>query len=337
MDEVVLVTQGVYRKGEEVFSRPTRLQLEPVGEEEAVLAAAVRARGSRAVIVGVHLYRGELYAALSEVAAGRPALVARFGVGHDSIDKRQAASRGILVTNTPGVLDASVAEHTLWLLGALARQVPAMDASLRAGAFQGATGIELSGKLLGIVGCGRIGQRVAAIARFGFGMRVLSAGQRPIDRLEQDLGLSRVEILARWGADEYTTQTDRVFCEADVVSLHLPAAPQTRHFVDERRLGLMRRTALLINTARGSVVDESALYDSLAAGRIAGAALDVFQEEPYVAADPAKDLRRLPNVVLTPHVGSNTCEANRRMAEAALANVEHFFAGRAEALTQVGP
>jgi lactate dehydrogenase-like 2-hydroxyacid dehydrogenase len=241
------------------------------------------------------------------------------------------------VTNTPGVLDQSVAEHTLWLMGALARHLPASDAAIRSGTFHSAAGIELGGRLLVIVGFGGIGRRVAAMAHFGLGMRVLAADCRSAECLAQDFSMPRSQILAQWGLEDYTTDAQRVFREADVVSIHLPAVPETRHYVNAERLQQMRPTALLVNTARGSIVDEGALFDALAANRIAGAALDVFQQEPYVPADPAKDLRRLANVVLTPHVGSNTREANRRMAAASLANVQHFLAGRYEALTLVPP
>lgn len=333
---LVLVTETEYRKGNDVFSA-AGMKVESAAEEEADLAAAVRTRGCRAVIVGVRPYRQQLYEALAEVAGDAGAIIARFGVGHDGIDKQQAVVRGIRVTNTPGVLDQSVAEHTLWLMGALARHLPSSDAALRSGTFRSAAGIALGGRLLGIVGFGGIGRRVAAMAHFGLGMRVLAADCRSAECLAKDSNMPRSQILARWGLDDYTTDAERVFREADVVSIHLPAVPETRHFVNAQRLEQMRPTALLVNTARGSIVDEGALFNALAADRIAGAALDVFQQEPYVPADPAKDLRRLANVVLTPHIGSNTREANRRMAEASLANVQHFLAGRFEALTLVSP
>ncbi len=337
MSNIVLVTESEFRKGEEVFSSADGVELEPVAADEAALAVAVRARRCRAVIVGVQPYRRELYEALASVAGQGPAVIARFGVGHDSIDKQQALVHGIWVTNTPGVLDQSVAEHTIWLMGALARHLPSADGTLRAGAFGGATGMELGGKLLGIVGCGGIGRRVAAIAHFGLGMRVLATGRRSVERLEADLGLPRSEILARWGLEDYTNDAELAFREADVVSIHLPAISETRNYVNAERLEQMRPAALLVNTARGSIVEEGALFDTLAAGRIAGAALDVYQHEPYVPADPAKDLRRLGNVVITPHISSNTREANQRMALASLGNVIHFLAGRYDAMSLVTP
>jgi lactate dehydrogenase-like 2-hydroxyacid dehydrogenase len=280
-------------------------------------------------------YFGPLYEALAETAGERGALIARFGVGHDSIDKRQAAARGIVVTNTPGVLDQSVAEHAMWLMGSLARNVARGDANLREGRFQGTAGIELSGKTLGVIGFGAIGRRVARIAYHGLGMRVLAAERRPTAELERELKRPMSEIAASFGLIGYSDDCDLVFREADVVSLHLPAMAETRHFVDRRRLGLMKPSALLVNTARGALVDEQAMFDALTAGTIAGAALDVYEAEPYVPADPDKDLRRLTNTLLTPHIGSNTLEANRRMAEASLACVCHFLAGRLEQLSRV--
>jgi len=128
---------------------------------------------------------------------------------------------------------------------------------------------------------------------------------------------------------------ESVFRRADVVSVHLPANAETRHFLNAHRIGLMKPSAMLVNTARGMVLDEAALFDALASGRLAGAALDVYENEPYKPASPDKDLRRLKNIVLTPHIGSNTHEANERMARACVANVSRFFAGRMGELTRV--
>lgn len=336
MSETILVSQAEYVKGQAVFQAAAEPTVRPAPAEERELAAAVRAAGARAVIVGVAPYVGPLYEALAAVAGPRGAIIARFGVGHDSIDKRQAAARGIVVTNTPGVLDQSVAEHAVWLMGGLARNVARAENNLRAGRFQAEAGVELSGKVLGVVGFGAIGRRVARIAHHGLGMTVLAADRRPPEELERDLKQPMVQIAAEFGLVEYSQDCDRVFAGADVVSLHLPAVAETRHFVDRRRLGLMKRTALLVNTARGLVVDERALYEALSSGTIAGAALDVYQAEPYVPVDPEMDLRRLSNTLLTPHIGSNTLEANRRMAEASLRSAIDFLAGRTALLPRVG-
>jgi len=335
MTECVLITEPEYLKGEDVFAAVEDLELVRIGVEEQVLADTILAHGVRAVIIGHNRYVGPLYAALSQTGKPSGAILARFGVGHDGLDKAQARAHGIVVTNTPGTLDASVAEHVFWLLGSLVKRVPRLDAGLRAGQFAGYTGIELYGKTLGLLGFGGIARAVARIAHFGLGMRVLACGRRSPQQLEQAEGRPWAELLARWGLAEYTTEPDRICRESDAISIHLPAQADTLHFVGVRRLALLKPTAWLINTSRGSVVDESALHDALQTDHIAGAALDVFQAEPYVPVAPDKDLRHLDNVILTPHVGSNTREANRRMAQASLANVRAFLAGRWDQLTRV--
>jgi lactate dehydrogenase-like 2-hydroxyacid dehydrogenase len=338
MPEIVLVTQKEFSKGEKVFRSAPDLNFQAAPAEEQALAQAALAAKCRAVVLGVERYVGPLYAALGKTGGPRGAIIARFGVGHDGVDKALARQHNAAVTNTPGALDISVAEHTIWLMGCLARNVSAMEARFRAGEFPSQTGAELGGKTLGIVGLGAIGRRVAAMARFGLGMKVFASGRRP----ESELG----KELSALGVDRYTNDPDAVFREADVVSIHLPSNAQTRHFVNAQRLALMKSSAFLVNTARGAVLDEAALYDALAAHKLAGAALDVYEKEPYLPASgevslrgPAsldKDLRSLKNVVLTPHIGSNTHEANERIARACVANVSHFFAGRMNELTRVG-
>jgi lactate dehydrogenase-like 2-hydroxyacid dehydrogenase len=254
------------------------------------------------------------------------------------VDKALARKNNIVVTNTPGVLDISVAEHTIWLMGCLARNVSAMESRFRAGEFLSQTGTELCGKTLGILGFGGIGRRVAAMAHFGLGMKAVAAGRRPLSALKDQEGRRGEQVVSAFGVEEYTNDVESVFRRADVVSIHLPANAETRHFVNAHRLSLMKPGAMLVNTARGIVLDEPALYDALASGRLAGAALDVFENEPYKPASPEKDLRTLKNIVLTPHIGSNTHEANERMARACLKNIQSFFAGRIGELTRVdGP
>ena len=337
----ILVTNREFLKAEHLFRSVQDLQCEPAPPEEDVLAEMVAQRSVRAVIVGITPYRGPLYEALASVAAvhdrlpperntggHRPplqsALIARFGVGYDNIDKARARQHGIIVTNTPGALDESVAEHTLWLMGSLARHSAGLDASVRSGEFASQTGVELHGKTLGILGLGNIGRRVAAMAHFGFGMKVIACGRR-----------ATADSLAECGIERYTDQAEEFFRQCDMLSVHLRSDASTRHFINAERLAWLKRGALLINTARGAVVDEAALFEELAGGRLGGAALDVFEHEPYQPVHPDKDLRKLENVVLTPHIGSNTREANGRMAEAALENVRHFLNGNMDQLSLV--
>jgi len=336
MTPVVLVTEKEYRKGAQIFASAAGLDIQPAPADEAALADEVRKQRASAVIVGVEPYRGPLYEALAETAGkGANALIARFGVGFDSIDLSQARTHGLFVTNTPGVLDQSVAEHTLWLIGALARHVAAGDAAMRRDEFPAGIGMELSGKVLGIIGFGPIGRRVACMAHLGLGMRVLAHDLLPLEVLAERAGCDLKTIGETTGVVALERHAGAVIEGADVVSLHLPALPATAHFIDAERLAGFKQGTLLINTARGSLVDEIALYDALDAGRLAGAALDVFEAEPYCPRLPGKDLRQLGKVVLTPHVGSSTVEANQRMARACVANVQAFIEGRIEDLSCV--
>jgi len=337
MGERVLVTEPEFRKAEEEFSAANGLSVECAPPGEDALAERVHATGCRAVVIGVERYAGPLYEAMGEAAGDGGALLARFGVGHDGVDKELARRHGITVTNTPGVLDQSVAEHALALMLALARRVARLDASVRGGSWEMMTGAELGGRRLAVIGFGAIGRRVAAAAGRAFGMGVVAVGRRSGEELARDEGRALEDIREEFGVATYTTDADAALEDADVVSLHLPGTPQTRHFLDARRLAAMKPAALLVNTSRGSVVDEAALYDALLGGRPAGAALDVFENEPYEPVEPGRDLRMLDNVLLTPHVGSNTREANARMARACLRNVRCFFDGRPDELTRVEP
>jgi lactate dehydrogenase-like 2-hydroxyacid dehydrogenase len=195
--------------------------------------------------------------------------------------------------------------------------------------------VELAGKTLGILGFGVIGRRVARIAHFGFGMRVLAADCRPVREMEEQEGKSIEAVKADLGVDLYTCDLEPVLRESDILSIHLPATEKTGDFINADRISLLKTGALVVNTARGAVVDENALFEALSDGRLGGAALDVFQNEPYQPMTPEKDLRTLPNVVLTPHVASNTREANDRMAKACLDNIANFFNGHIDRLTRV--
>jgi phosphoglycerate dehydrogenase-like enzyme len=303
---VVIVTEQEFRRAEQLFGSASAVRCVAAPADELQLAAAIRDTGARAAIVGVQPYRDALYAALP-----RGGVIARFGVGHDGIDKAQATQAGILCTNTPGVLEQSVAELTMLLILAASRHLPEVTGRMASREWHPLTGGEIRGKSLAVIGRGRIGTAVMQAARDGFGMQVVCAGRN----------------------DDFTIAAS----DADFVSLHLPANEETHHFLNRERLETMSPHAWIINTARGSVVDEGALYDALAAGRIAGAALDVFEREPYVPIDPTRDLRTLPNVILTPHIGSNTIDANARMAGRALRNVRLATSGEYGQLDLVNP
>ena len=231
-------------------------------------------------------------AELFDAAGPSLRIVANFGVGYDSVDVPEATRRGIVVSNTPDVLTEATAELTIALMLALLRRVVEGDRLVRrrdewalAPTFM--LGEDLAGKTLGIVGLGRIGREVARLAE-AFGMRVVhTRGSGPYGELP----------------------LDRLLAEVDVVSLHVPLTPETRHLIGAPELGLMRPSAVLVNVSRGPVVDEAALVDALVEGRIAGAALDVYEHEPEVSAG----LLGLENVVLSPHLGSSTHVAREAM------------------------
>jgi glyoxylate reductase len=230
-------------------------------------------------------------------------VIANIAVGFDNIDVRAARARGIVVTNTPDVLTGSVAEFTWALILAVARRVAEGDRLVRRGEWKGwaldfMLGMELKGKQLGIIGRGRIGRAVAAKAP-AFGMQAVFASRegRPP------------------GPDERSL--DEVLVGSDVVTIHAPATPATRHLIDRRALARMKRSAILVNTARGAIVDEEALAWALKERLIAGAALDVYEREPAVV--PA--LLEMEHVVLAPHLGSATRETRTAMADLAARNV----------------
>jgi lactate dehydrogenase-like 2-hydroxyacid dehydrogenase len=306
---IVLVTETEFRRAPEVFESAAAQCIATAADEDT-LATAVAQHGARYVIVGSVKYEGRLYDALP-----RGGVIARFGVGHDGIDKQKATAAGVFCTNTPGVLDESVAELAILLMLAGARRLAALTSEMRSGEWAlGPAGIELRGKTLAVIGGGRIGQATARIASLGFGMRTIACRRTPGTGVTTPFAMVTDDFRA-------------AVADADFVSLHINAEPANHHFIDSNRLAFMPPRAWLINTARGSVVDEIALYDALTSDRLAGAALDVFDREPYVPADATHDLRALSNVVMVPHVGSHTREANRGMAERALQNIMLAEAG----------
>lgn len=238
-------------------------------------------------------------------------IVANIAVGYNNIDVDACRARGVVVTNTPDVLTNACAEFTWALILGIARRMGEAERQLRRGEWKGwaldhMLGAELRGKRLGLVGVGRIGRAVAARAP-AFGMQVAYTA-----RGQQDLpGAERLPL-------------DRLLATSDVVSLHCPLTPETHHLIDQKALAKMKRTAYLINTSRGPVVDEAALAWALEQGLIAGAALDVYEHEPEV--HPA--LLRLDNVLLLPHIASATTETRTAMADLAVSNVLAVLSGK---------
>lgn len=258
-------------------------------------------------------------AALLAQAGENLKLIANFGNGFDHIDVETALSRGITVTNTPGVLTQDTADMTMALLLAVARRVPEGARTMVEGDWPGWSptwmlGRRITGKRLGIVGMGRIGQAVARRAK-AFGLSIHYHNRRRVSpAIEEELEAT------------YWDSLDQMLARMDIVSIHCPHTPATYHLLSARRLKLMKREAVLINTARGEIVDEVALARMLEAGDLAGAGLDVFEHEPSINPRLLK-LARQNRVVLLPHMGSATHEGRIAMGEKVIVNIKTFFDG----------
>jgi lactate dehydrogenase-like 2-hydroxyacid dehydrogenase len=258
-------------------------------------------------------------AAVIEAAGARARIIGNYGVGYNHVDVAACERAGIALTNTPDVLTDATADLALTLILMVARRAGEGERLVRAGAWPGwaptqMIGSELKGKTLGLIGFGRIAQATAARAHHGFGMRIVYSAPRR----------QPAEIEAAVSAT-HEPSVEALLAQADFVSLHCPGGAATHHLIDAARLAIMKPSAILINTARGTVVDEAALAAALAAGTIAGAGLDVYEAEPQVNAA----LLRLENVVLLPHLGSATTETRIAMGMRVAANLEAFFAGTA--------
>ena len=307
--ETVLVTTRSF--GREVPQPMERLQEEGIrilewregsGLEEADLRAKVAQ--ADAWIVAFH----PIGAALMD-AAPRLRIIAKHGVGVDNIDIPAATARGIVVTTAPSANDQAVADLTMALLLSLLRRIPEANASVKAGRWERFLGCGLSGKVLGILGLGRIGQNVARRAK-GFGVELVGADPFWPDEAAREIGIRRVE-------------PNELFAQADIISLHAPLTPETTGLVGEVAIGAMKPGVWIVNTSRGKVVDEKAMYEALKSGHVAGYATDVFENEPP-AGNP---LLALPNVIGTPHMGTHTRESLKLMGDRVADAVLRVFRG----------
>jgi len=249
-------------------------------------------------------------------AAPNAKIFANYAVGFDNVDLKAAESRSVAVTNTPGVLTDSVAEHAVALIFAVTKRIAEADRFTRAGKYVGwapmlLLGSDLKGKTLGILGGGRIGSRVLEIMGKGVGMKCIYYDIKRSEELEKATGA------------EFRASVEEVLKEADVVSIHVPLLDSTRHLMNTERFSMMKKSAYLINTSRGPVIDEPALVAALQSGTIRGAALDVYENEPALAPG----LAELDNVILTPHTASATDETRSAMSEIAAQNIIAFLKG----------
>jgi D-3-phosphoglycerate dehydrogenase len=290
----VVVTEHIDSAGLDILDRETELLYLPSVPDCSLVDVIGDAAG-----IGVRLAR-----MTSDVIAAAPNLrvIAKHGVGYDNIDVAAATSRGIVVVNTPRANSVSVAEHIVSLMLCLANRVCKADRDLKAGRFQKRedyTGVELNGKTLGVIGLGRIGSETARKCSAGFGMRVIGYDPYVSGEAFAQMGHTRADGL------------DQLLEAADFVVLCVPYSSSTAGMIGARELSQMKAGSYLINTARGGLVDEAALYESLLHGHLSGAAIDAFVHEPPPADSP---LLSLNNFIATPHVAGQTVEAMRRMA-----------------------
>lgn len=295
---VVMGSSPAYRKW--IESRPVAYHDSLPGSEDGLLA---RIRDAEIVI---NIRSSTRFTDSVFAACPRLRLLSLWGTGTDNVDLAAAARRGVTVTNTPGVSAASIAEHSLMLMLAAARKVVAIHNGVVAGGWPRGRAVQLQGKTLGVIGLGAIGRQFARLGQ-GIGMRVIAWTMHP----NPALGFELVEL-------------DELLRTSDVVSVHLRLSPDTAGFLDRERLGLMKPGAILVNTARGPIVEEAALIDALREGRLAGAGLDVFDVEPLPAGHA---LTTLENVVLTSHCAGITPEALEAGLALALQNVTDFESG----------
>jgi glyoxylate reductase len=284
--------------------------------QDTAMSRAELAAGLIDADVFVPTITDRIDAALIDAAGPQLKLIANFGAGVDHIDVAAANARGVIVTNTPGVLTDDTADMAMALIMASARRLVEGAELVQAGGFSGWTptfmlGRRLKGKKLGIVGMGRIGQALAKRAR-AFGMEIHYHNRKPVGpRIEEELGATWWESL------------DQMLAHMDIVSMNCPHTPATYHLLSARRLHLLQPHAIVVNTARGEVIDEAAMANMLAEGKLGGAGLDVYEHEP--AVNPK--LLKLHNVVLLPHMGSATLEGRVEMGEKVLINIQTFMDG----------
>jgi len=311
----VVVTRRLPEAVERELMRDFEARLNP---EDRPLGAEGLVEAMRSADAVLTTVTDKVTAEVLSAEPRRARIVANFGVGFNNIDVEAAKARGVVVSNTPDVLTDATADLAITLLLMVARRTGEGERHLRGGHWTGwrpthMMATHVTGKTLGLVGMGRIARAVAKRAHHGFGMKVIYHDPFP----------PPADVAAALGA-EPRAELDEVLREADFVSLHCPATPETRHLMNRERLGLMRPDAFLVNTARGDVVDEGALVEALQQKKIAGAGLDVFEREPEVT----RALLSMENVVLLPHLGSATTETRVAMGMRALENLRLFFGGK---------
>jgi len=306
---VVFITRPIPQAGIDLIKKHATVVLR---KTDSIIPRAELLQGVRNADILLPILTDKIDAEVMQ-AAPKLQLIANYGAGYNNVDVTAATQRNIRVTNTPGVLTDTTAELTVALMLAVARRMVESDSIMRAGQYPGwgpmlYMGHGISGKTLGVIGMGRIGSRVAEIAHHGFGMHVVYYTKHKERDVEKSLGAKKV-----------TLQT--LLKTADVVTLHVPLLPETHHLIGAKELKMMKSSAIIINTSRGPVIDEVALVKALRTNEIAGAGLDVYENEPKTAAG----LLQLKNAVCLPHIGSATVGTRTAMAMVAARNIVDFI------------
>jgi glyoxylate reductase len=312
MKKKVFVTRALPGPALDILKEKCEVE---INQEDRVLTRQELMEGVKGKDGILCLLTDKIDAEVMDAAGPNLKVISNYAVGYDNIDVAEATKRGVAVTNTPGVLTETTADLTWAIMMAVARRIVEADNFLRSGQWKGwapclMLGHDVYGKTLGIVGLGRIGKAVAKRAK-GFDMKVLYYDVKRDEQAEKELGV-------------IYTPLEELLRQSDFVSIHAPLTEQTRHLIGERELRLMKPTAFLINVARGPLVDEQALIKALKEKWIAGAALDVFEKEPYVP----EELIQMKNVVLVPHIGSASTETRSKMAMMAVENLLAVLEGR---------
>lgn len=317
----IFVTRDIPDHGLKLLKARKGVQISIYKENEAIPRGELLKR-VKGVDILLPLLTDKIDAKVMDAAGPKLKMIANYAVGFDNIDLKAAAERNIVVTNAAAPeVSESVAEHAIAMIFALTHRIVETDTWTRQGKYKGWSpklflGSDLKGKTLGLIGAGAIGSAIAKRLRDGFDVHIVYTDIKRNEKLEAE------------GA-KFLTQ-DQLLRQADFVSLHVPLLPSTHHLISTKELKLMKKTAFLINTSRGPIVDEIALVKALMRGDIAGAGLDVYECEPLIDCNPRDtyELRKLPNVVLTPHTASATIEARQAMSTTAAMNILAFLDGK---------
>jgi glyoxylate reductase len=316
MTSRIFVTRIIPDEGLKVLKRDKRVKLEVYPHDRIIPRAELLRRAKGADVI-LSILTDKMDKQLFEAAGPSLKMVANYAVGFDNIDLKEAAKRGIVVTNTPGPeIAETVAEHTIALIFALAHRVVEADQFARDGKYHGwgpqmLLGTDVIGKTVGIIGTGAIGSAVVRRMYDGFGVKIIYTDVKKNPELET--------------RDQAKFRTlEQLLREADFVSLHVPLLPSTRHLIGAKQLKMMKKTAYLVNTSRGPIVDEKALIAALQKKQIAGAGLDVYEHEPMIP----RSLLKLQNVITTPHTASATIETRQTMSRRAAENILAFLDGK---------